>query len=128
MERLLKQISANAAIASKHGDKLDSFTRVGSRLSYATHASELMGAKEAIKAMGADFRQLQELRPVALPWQQAAIDRMEPVLVGLRFEDASAGGGRLLALSDKLGTESQPAWNCRFIAIIESLRGTAPSY
>ena len=82
-ERLLKQISSNAAVASKHADKLDSFTRVGSRLSYETHAAELTAAKEAINAMGSDFRQLQELRPSALPWQQSLIDRMEPVLVGL---------------------------------------------
>ena len=83
VDRLFKQISANAATASKHADKLDSFTRVGSRLGYATHAAELMGAKEAINAMGADFRQLQELRPSALLWQQSVIDRMQPVLVGL---------------------------------------------
>jgi hyperosmotically inducible periplasmic protein len=83
VERLFKQISANAVIASQHADKLDSFTRVGSRLSYAANAAELTGAKEAINSMGADFRQLQELRPSALPWQQSVIDRMQPVLVGL---------------------------------------------
>ena len=33
--------------------------------------------------MGADLRKLQELRPSALPWQQAVIDRVEPVLTGL---------------------------------------------
>ncbi len=81
--RLFQQISVNAAIAGKHSDQLDSFTRVGSRLTYATHAAELMAAKEAVNAMGADFRRLQELRPGALPWQQSVIDRMEPVLVGL---------------------------------------------
>ena len=83
VEKLFKQISANAAIASKHADKLDSFTRVGSRLAYATHAAELIAARDAVNAMGADFRQLQELRPSALPWQQSVIDRMQPVLAGL---------------------------------------------
>ena len=83
VDRLLKQIAANAAIAAKHAEALDSFARVGSRLSYATHAAELTHAKTAINAMGADFRQLQELRPSALPWQQLVIDRMEPVLNGL---------------------------------------------
>ena len=82
VERLFKQISANAALASKHADKLGSFAR-GSRLHYTTHAAELMGAKEAINAIGADFRHLQELRATALPWQQSVIDRMQPVLVGL---------------------------------------------
>src|SRR5438094_207166 len=83
VETLLKQIASNTAVAREHADKLDSFTRVGSRLSYETHAAELTAAKEAINAMASDFRQLQELRPSALPWQQALIDRIEPVLAGL---------------------------------------------
>lgn len=83
IQRLLKQISSNAAIAGKHGENLESFARVGSRLQYETHAVELMRAKDAINAMGSDFAQLQELRPGALPWQQSVIDRMEPVLVAL---------------------------------------------
>ena len=83
VDRLLKQISSNAAIASRHGEKLDSFARSGSQLQYQTHAAELMAAKDAINAMGSDFGELQELRPSALPWQQTVIDRIEPVLVGL---------------------------------------------
>src|SRR5215472_8261895 len=47
VERLFQQISSNAAITGKHADKLDSFTRVGSRLHYSTHAAELTGAKDA---------------------------------------------------------------------------------
>ena len=90
VERLFKQISGNAAIASKHADKLNSFTRVGSRLAYATHAAELMAAKEAVNAMSADFRQLQELRPGALPWQQSLIDGMPPVLAGLAGHTTAA--------------------------------------
>ena len=90
VERLFKQISAHAAIASKHADQLDSFTRVGSRLAYATHAAELMAAKGAVNAMAADFRQLQELRPGALPWQGSVIDRMQPVLAGLAGHTTNA--------------------------------------
>jgi hyperosmotically inducible protein len=83
VDRLLKQISANAAIASNQADALDSFTQWGPRLQFETHASALTTAKEAINSMGKDFRRLQELRPSALPWQQLVIDRMEPVLVGM---------------------------------------------
>jgi hyperosmotically inducible protein len=83
VDKLLKQISSNAAITSRHADALESFTRRGPELQFETHAAELTRAKEAINAMGSDFRRLQELRPSALPWQQLVIDRMEPVLVGL---------------------------------------------
>jgi hyperosmotically inducible protein len=90
IQRLFKQISSNAAIVGKHGDNLESFSRVGSRLQYPTHAAELMAAKDAINAMGSDFVQLQELRADALPWQQTVIDRMEPVLVGLAADATQA--------------------------------------
>jgi len=88
--RLLQQISERAAIAGKHADRLDSYTRVGSRLSYTTHATELNGAKEAINAMGADFRKLQDLRAAALPWQQVLIDRLQPVLAGMAGQATEA--------------------------------------
>jgi hyperosmotically inducible protein len=83
VDKLLKQLSSNAAIAGRHAEALDSFTRGTPRLQHETHAAALTGAKEAINAMGADLRKLQELRPSALPWQQAVIDRVEPVLTGL---------------------------------------------
>jgi hyperosmotically inducible protein len=83
VERLFKQISANAVLAGKHADRLDSYTRAGSRLHPTTHGSELTGAKEAINAIGADLRRLQELRPGALPWQQSVIDRIEPAAIAL---------------------------------------------
>jgi osmotically-inducible protein OsmY len=90
VERLFKEIYANATIASRHADQLDSYTRVGSRLHSTTHASELTGAKEAINKIGADYRKLLELRPGALPWQQSVIDRLEPVLVGMAGQTTDA--------------------------------------
>ncbi|HEY7336007.1 MAG TPA: BON domain-containing protein [Bryobacteraceae bacterium] len=80
VDRLFKQIASNAAVASRHADTLESFTRTGQRLQYESHAAELNGAKQAINAMGSDLRRLQELRSSALPWQQALIDRLEPTL------------------------------------------------
>jgi hypothetical protein len=68
IKRLLREIASNAAVASEHADKVDTFTRVGSRLAYETHAAEMTAAKGAINAIGSDFRKLQELRPSALPW------------------------------------------------------------
>ena len=98
---LLKQISANAAIASRHAETLESYTRAGSRLQYESHAAELNRARAAINSMGSDLRRLQELRPGALPWQQVLIDRTGPVVAGLAghtteaIEQLSAGRGQL---------------------------------
>src|SRR5262249_17239356 len=64
VERLLRQISSNAAIAGRHAGRLESFTR-GPALSYETQASELTQLKEAVNAMGSDYRRLQELRSSA---------------------------------------------------------------
>ena len=90
VQRLFEQISSNAVNASRHADRLESFTRVGSGLHYETHAAELIRAKEAINAIGTDFSQLQELRPEALLWQQTVIDRMKPVLIGLAGHASTA--------------------------------------
>ena len=106
IERLLKQISAHATVAAKHADTLNAWVRLDSRLAYATHAAELMGAKTAINAMGADFRQLQQLRASALPWQQLVIDRMDPVLVGL----ASHATNAIEALNSERGALTSPAY------------------
>ena len=99
INRLLQQISANAAIAGKHADQLESFTRVGSRLHQETHAAELTGAKHAVNAMGSDLRRLQELRPSGLPWQQAVIEGIQPVMVDMAGQTTAAienlEGGRV---------------------------------
>ena len=103
VDRLLKQISANAASTGRHADTLDSFTRGANRLGYETYAAELTHAKEAINAMVADFRRLQDLSPNALPWQQAVIDRIGPVLsemaghVSTAIERLNESRGRLLS-------------------------------
>lgn len=83
VDTLLRQFFSKAAITSRHAEALESFTRGNPKLQFETHAAELTRAKEAINAMGSDFKRLQELRPSALPWQQLVIDRMEPVLVGM---------------------------------------------
>jgi len=83
VDRLLKKIASKADVASVHAEKLAAITRIGSRLSFETHATYLNGAKDAINEMGSDFRNVHELRASALPWQELLMIRMEPVLVGL---------------------------------------------
>ena len=83
VDRLLKQLSSNAAKVGKHSDQLEAFARGGPQLHFATHAHELNAAREAINAMAADLQQLRDLRSRALPWQQSLIDRMEPLQAGM---------------------------------------------
>jgi hyperosmotically inducible protein len=116
IDRLLKQILAKATVVARHADKLDAFTRPGAGLQYASHAAELTGAKEAINSMGADFRQLQELRASGLPWQQSLIDRLEPVLVGLAghttdaIEQLNAGSHKLPSQDYQDTVDNLNAW------------------
>ena len=90
VERLLKRIASNTAVAGMYAEKLDDVTRVGSRLSYETHAAKLNAVKGAINAIGSDFWNLRELRASALPWQESLMLRIEPVLVGLASHTTTA--------------------------------------
>jgi len=81
-DRLLRQISSNAAVAARHADLIQSFTR-NPQFQYETHAGELTSVKNVINAMGSDLRRLQEIRPGALPWQQLALDRIQSLVAGM---------------------------------------------
>lgn len=83
VDKLLRQISSNALAAGRHAEELESYARAGQRFHQQTHAAQLTRMKHVINRMGSDFRQLQELRPSALPWQQLVIDQLEPALIGL---------------------------------------------
>ena len=89
VERLLKRIASNTAVAGMYAEKLD-VTSVGSRLSYETRAAKLSAVKGAINAIGSDFRNLHEFRASALPWQESLMLRIEPVLVGLASHTTTA--------------------------------------
>lgn len=90
VDRLLKQLSSDAAKVSKHADQLEAFARGGPQLHYTTHAHELNATREAINAMAADLQQLRELRSSALPWQQSLINRMEPLQAGMARDTTDA--------------------------------------
>src|SRR5262249_21681408 len=62
VDRLLRQIASNAAIAGRHAETLETYTRGSPQLQRETHAAELLRIKEAINAMGSDFQQLRALR------------------------------------------------------------------
>ena len=87
---LLKEISAGARQASVHADQLKSFVRRPYGYSWKIHASELNFARDKINAKGKALERLKELRSEAQPWQQLAIDRVQPLLASLAENTSTA--------------------------------------
>ena len=90
ISQLLKDISAAAFKTSVHAGRLESFVRHPNRHSWQTHAWELTQAKDLINSKGKALERLKELRSTALPWQQRAIDRIQPLLASLADETTKA--------------------------------------
>ena len=79
--QLLQGIRSDSTHLSATTDTLQSFSR--SSVSWQTHASELMLAKERINAIGERIQRLRDIRHLTAPSQQAAIDTIDPVGVNL---------------------------------------------
>lgn len=86
---LLKQVASQAYATAQHAETLQSF-HLGKQVSFHSHAYELNRAKIAINSMGRDLNKLQELRAEALPWQQAVIDQLDPMLTSLAANTTDA--------------------------------------
>ena len=69
-------------------DQLESYTR--SKLSWQSHGDQLTRVKEHINEMDGWLERLQEIRHVASPWQQQAIDRIVPVAVEIASRTQAA--------------------------------------
>lgn len=75
---LLQQAKEHAAQANLNAEKLDGYTR--SRLSWQSHAAELNRMTENINELGKDVAALAAARDEGSPWQQEAIDDIDPLL------------------------------------------------
>ncbi len=78
ISKLLDQVKNHAAMASDDAAELESYTR--SRLSWETHALQLTQMKEHVNNLLQDASKMIELRDEGSPWQQEAIDRIDPLL------------------------------------------------
>lgn len=78
ISKLLSEAKANAALVADHADKLEAYTR--SAVSWQTHAHQLQLMKEHVNNLIGDVNQLTQLREKGSPWQQEAIDRIDPLL------------------------------------------------
>ena len=67
-----------AQAAEKDADTLESYTRT--RASWAAHGQQVNLIREHVNRLLATHSQLSDLRSEGSPWQQAAIDRVEPIV------------------------------------------------
>lgn len=79
INELLKVAEDHAILANNDAETLESYTRASS-ISRQSHAQRLSGIKEHANNLIEDFNQLNSLRGEASPWQQEAIDRVNPLL------------------------------------------------
>lgn len=75
---LLKESRTHAVLAEDDAQTLDVYTR--SKLSWLSHATRVHEMKEHANDLIRDFNQLSSMRAEASPWQQEAIDRINPLL------------------------------------------------
>ncbi len=75
---LLQQTKDRAAQANRDAELIESFTR--SRTSWNSHATQLTSMTQHINAMGKLLTEMDTARAEGSPWQQEAIDEVEPLL------------------------------------------------
>ena len=75
---LLKEAKTHAVLAENDAVTLESYTR--STLSWQAHGNRLIQMKTHANDLINDFNKLKALRQDGSPWQQEAIDRIDPLL------------------------------------------------
>jgi hypothetical protein len=101
---LLSQAKAQAAALSQAADEMEAFTR--SDVTWQSHASQITLIKEDINKIGQTVAKLENARGTASPWQQQAIDRINPLLrdlaaqVSSTIEHLNADRGRALQTTE----------------------------
>lgn len=79
---LFAEIKQHASLAENDAQTLESFTRSPS-MSWRGHAHQLSLTREHVKDLLNDYNQATRLRDEGSPWQQEAIDQLQPVLKGM---------------------------------------------
>ncbi|HVJ08133.1 MAG TPA: hypothetical protein VM554_07100 [Acidisarcina sp.] len=78
VSQLLADARTQARLAEDDAAMLESFTTSG--VSWQTHSSQLNSMKEHVNDLGKTVKQLNDIRGEGSPWQQEAIDRINPLL------------------------------------------------
>ena len=78
ISNLLTQAKSHAVQAEDDAATLDSYTR--SKLGWRSHATKLDEIKEHVNALGKVSKELVDQRAIGSPWQQKAVDQIDPLL------------------------------------------------
>ena len=78
ISKLLVQAKSHAVLAENDAESLESFTYA--RRSWQTHGFKLDDIGGHVNELGKVSKQLTDLRSQGSPWQQAAIDQIDPLL------------------------------------------------
>jgi len=76
---LLKEVKSHAVLASDDSETLESYTR-SHTMSWEAHAHRLRTIADHANNLIRDFDKLSSMRGEGSPWQQEAIDRVDPLL------------------------------------------------
>lgn len=75
---LLQQTKEHAAKANLYAEELDTYART--QMTWESHATQLNRMKEEVNELGKDVADLSAARAEGSPWQQDAIDKIDPIL------------------------------------------------
>lgn len=78
ISKLLVEAKSYAALALDDAGALESFTTTD--LNWRAHGFKLEEIRRHVNALGKVSRQLSDLRSFGSPWQQSAVDEIEPLL------------------------------------------------
>lgn len=78
VNQLLSDAEHFANLAASDSEELETYTRT--QATWETHAHQLELIREHVNHLGEVVQQLNEARPEGLPWQQTAIDRINPLM------------------------------------------------
>lgn len=78
---LLQHAREHAVRADLDAEQIDAFTR--SKLSWQSHSAQLRHMTEDVNELGKDMSELTSARSEGSPWQQEAIDNVNPLLQSL---------------------------------------------
>ena len=78
---LLQHAKEHAAQARLDAEKIEGFTRSGT--TWKSHSEQLRHMTEDVNQLGKDVAELTAARAEASPWQQEAIDHVDPLLRSL---------------------------------------------